>query len=276
MSESQRRELRKGLGRGARGAYPNIRGRGAHLWEFPGVTPADDSTATQWLVGALDHRWVQRRGVLVTVASFVPTGFAAYARVFHPVPRTWESDENGMLVAPVPLTLRWADVASWSGQTLRSDSDFHQLATPPPGRSPQPADLHITDPVTFSEAPPELLGALATILQAHTTTPDACWFALWDGYGDLGLSSDGGPARLHLPGRSYLLYTGPVTAATAFATPGAPHAPTLWWPADRAWFVGSDVDLDSSYVGGTEATIDQLLRQPDIEALPTSADTQLG
>lgn len=264
------------LSRAGRDAAPNIPGRGTRRWEFPGVTPAADSSEAEWPVGALDHRWTQGRGMPDIVASWVPRRFAAYARVFHPVPRTREPDEDGMPLTAGPLTLRWADVAAWSGQTLRSDSEFHHLATPVPGRSPQPTDLRIAEPP--GEPSPDLLDALATILRAHTTTPDACWFALWDGYGDLGgdSGSAGGPARLRLPGRSYLLYTGPVTAATAFATPGAPHAPTLWWPADRAWFVGGDVDLDSTYVGGSAPMIEHLLQQPEVEALPTSADQRIA
>ena len=29
--------------------------------------------------------------------------------------------------------------------------------------------------------------------------------------------------------------------------------PNLWWPADRAWRVASDIDLPSTYLGGTRA-----------------------
>lgn len=253
------------LGRTGRGEVPVISGRGARPWEFPGVTPATANTASQWLIDALDHRWAKRPRVPATVASFVPTRFAAYARIFHPVPRMRTIGEDG--TSPMP-SLRWADVAEWSGQTLRADTEFRQLATLRPDLRSRLADLAIATPA--SELPPELLSALAIILQTYTTRPETCWFALWDGYGDLGLDarSEREPARLNLPARSYLLYVGPVAAATAFATPGAPHAPTLWWPEDRAWFVGGDVDLDSTYVGGSEALIEELLRHPAIEALP--------
>ncbi len=270
----RRRDALKELAKGSRNAPPVIMGRGSRLWEFPGVASAVESTETQWLIDTLDHRWVLNRDVSSTVASWVPAGFASYARVFHPVPRIWGRDENGTPLAPVPLTLRWADVAEWSGQTLQAESNFQHIATPLPGRKLQTPDLHIADPA--SEPPVELLGSLATVLQANTSTPDECRFALWDGFGDLGLDSQGGPTRLRLIGRSYLLYTGSVMAATAFATRDAPHAPTLWWPADRAWFVGGDVDLDSTFVGGSKIMIDLLLQRPDIEALPTNTQTKIG
>jgi hypothetical protein len=73
--------------------------------------------------------------------------------------------------------------------------------------------------------------------------------------------------RVRLGGRDYLLYTGPIDAALAFAgTPG--QTPNLWWPADRAWCVATDVDLCWSYVGGSAALVNELLAYPALEALP--------
>lgn len=46
------------------------------------------------------------------------------------------------------------------------------------------------------------------------------------------------------------------------------HPPTLIWPADRAWFVAGDVDLDSTYVGGSHDLIAAILAEPDLEAWP--------
>ncbi len=156
---------------------------------------------------------------------------------------------------------------------LHAESNFHQIATPLPGRKLQTPNMYIGDPA--SELPVEQMSSLARVLQATTSTPNECWFALWDGLGDLGIGSDGGPKRLRLFGRSYLLYKGSVMATTTFATRGAPHAPTLWWPACRAWFVGGDVDLDSTFAGGSNILIQLLLQQPDIEALPTIAQAKI-
>jgi hypothetical protein len=64
-------------------------------------------------------------------------------------------------------------------------------------------------------------------------------------FGRLGRAGRG--AAPVISGRGARLWEFPgVTAAAAFATPGAPHAPSLWWPTDRAWLVGGDVDLDST------------------------------
>ncbi|MEV6837823.1 hypothetical protein AB0N17_25495 [Streptomyces sp. NPDC051133] len=48
--------------------------------------------------------------------------------------------------------------------------------------------------------------------------------------------------------------------------------PDLWWPADRAWCLGGDVDLTSTYVGGSAELIAGLLAAPDLEAHPVGPD----
>lgn len=54
-------------------------------------------------------------------------------------------------------------------------------------------------------------------------------------------------SRLPLPGRRHLLGRGSVGDAGRELQG---FLPNIWWPADRAWFVASDVDLMSTYVGG--------------------------
>jgi hypothetical protein len=78
--------------------------------------------------------------------------------------------------------------------------------------------------------------------------------------------------RVRLPNREYLLYQGPAEAVVA--TAGLPRAwgqcASLWWPADRAWCVASEVDLPWTYVGGPRGLIDAILADGRIEALPAS------
>lgn len=76
---------------------------------------------------------------------------------------------------------------------------------------------------------------------------------------------DGLPAfetfSLGSPFRRYVLLRGPVEAATQLPDPGEPGSfrrPDLWWPDDRRWFVATDTDFWSLYVGGDEAMIDEL------------------
>jgi hypothetical protein len=45
------------------------------------------------------------------------------------------------------------------------------------------------------------------------------------------------------------------------------ESPSLWWPDDHAWCVASEIDLDTTYIGCSEACRDDLLAVPEIEAL---------
>lgn len=124
---------------------------------------------------------------------------------------------------------------------------------------------------------PERSG-LAVTLTRHTSTPDRCWFCLWDGYGvpvamtvyppgtgrprtsrftvRLPRLRPRRPSRklVQLPNREYRLFTGPVAKGEGWV-----HGPNLWWPEDRAWCVASEIDLDYTLVGGTEELIGELM-----------------
>jgi uncharacterized protein YceK len=118
--------------------------------------------------------------------------------------------------------------------------------------------------------------ALAEILRVEASTPESCWFCLWEGFG--GLSEVVPEAawrspRVHLPGRNYILYTGPVEAVTLTSTGGRrprTQSANLWWADDRAWCVASEIDLPWTYVGGTAHLIERVLRDPSLEAFPAA------
>ncbi|CAA9211247.1 MAG: hypothetical protein AVDCRST_MAG83-64 [uncultured Arthrobacter sp.] len=98
------------------------------------------------------------------------------------------------------------------------------------------------------------------------------------------LALAGGP-YLELPGRRYILLdatadeladpTWPLRAGIGWfgGIPGP--MPQLIWPGDRAWFVGSEIDFDSTIVCGTRAFIDEVLAEPVLEALNVEPGTDL-
>jgi hypothetical protein len=45
----------------------------------------------------------------------------------------------------------------------------------------------------------------------------------------------------------------------------------LWWPDDHAWIVATEVDLNSTYVGGSSACVADLLDNPGLEVLSATA-----
>lgn len=52
-------------------------------------------------------------------------------------------------------------------------------------------------------------------------------------------------------------------------------APNMWWPQDRAWFVETDIDEDTTCVAGSKQAIDAVLSHPALEALPVGEDDRI-
>jgi hypothetical protein len=129
----------------------------------------------------------------------------------------------------------------------------------------------------------ELAGIIASIAAEFTTTAEHCWFGIWDGFGWLYASRSEPPTgmrtlahlppvegipRLRLPDRDYLLFSAPVGAVLALADYPTQQTPNLWWPDDHAWYVATDIDLTSTYVGGPMALIERLLADSRLAAMP--------
>lgn len=219
---------------------------------------SDDIDAGAWIGTRLSEFGSGR------VDSVIPAGFAAYARVLHPVDLDRQADD-------LSSATRWADVAAWSGEPLTSSAQWVDIALPRHfGRGPRPwtgdgpAEGDLSRPVARP---------LATLGRRFTTTPEDCRFAVWDGWGDLHHRPDA--PLLTLPNRHYFVYSGP--AAAVLAVPGGTASPpSLWWPRDQAWCVATEIDLDRTYVGGSAELIAALLTDPHLEAQQVDpADVQI-
>jgi hypothetical protein len=235
------------------------------------LRPSTEIQAADWLAPRL-----RRFGS--AVAAVVPDGFPAYVRILHPAR------------GPAGQPVRWADVAAWSGRSMHPLVQFHAIARPVAsgalGRAPWDGE-----PPPEGNLPPELLGILCMALAGRTSDADTCWFCLWDGYGwlhgspSVALLGGGGPIvvppafapevlhgpRVRLPARDYVLFTGPLGAATelGWADPlGSfwPQSPNLFWPSDRAWCVATEIDLFCTLVAGSEALAQTLVADPRLEA----------
>jgi hypothetical protein len=71
---------------------------------------------------------------------------------------------------------------------------------------------------------------------------------------------------VELGGTAYWLVRGPVELAAAnMAAEPAEQSAAIWWPADRAWCVVTDLDLVTTYLGGTAACVAELVGHPGLE-----------
>ncbi|WFR71201.1 hypothetical protein P9209_18420 [Prescottella defluvii] len=179
--------------------------------------------------------------------------FDAYARVFHPVYLQGGGDEW--------TRINWRTVAEQHGTIAHAAMSWQTITgTHRPGYDPEEGSL-----------PQPESRVLATILRNHTATPDACWFAIWDGYRDEGRPPPG--IELLDAYRNMVVLHGPIDAAEArFGTTphhrGGGYSANLWWPDDHTWCVATDIDLKSTYVGGSTACIAAILADPRLEAFP--------
>jgi hypothetical protein len=76
-----------------------------------------------------------------------------------------------------------------------------------------------------------------------------------------------------MPDRPMVLLGGPLRAAgRAFSRQAWPPSASLWWPDDRTWCVATDIDLQSTYVGGSAACIGAVLGDDRLESFAVSID----
>jgi hypothetical protein len=210
----------------------------------------------------------RRRGEPGTVGSLVPAVFEAYARILHPAVRYAGDDD---------VEVSWAEVAAHNGTvahplmqwaSITRSWDFTSSDSQPPVWDDSPSEGHLAVPVA---------GRLAGVLARHTATPGECLFGRWDGFGYDLASPDVPPRLLLRGGHDVILVQGTVTDATRNLAP-EPHeqSANLWWPADQAWCVVTDIDLMSTYVGGSAACIADLLAAPGLEVAPATPDDRVA
>ncbi|MFD3945343.1 hypothetical protein [Streptomyces sp. NPDC058579] len=212
--------------------------------------------------------WLTERrpgyGEFGTVSGVAAPGFAAYARVLHPA----ALDER-----PV----RWETVAAAYARRVGALTDWYEVIgaerfyqNAEDYGLPGVWDEHPAEGPT----PAEVAEALIPVLTRHTATPERCWFGLWHGYGRREWH---GTPTFSTPERDEILLSGPLADVVSVdAEEPFAELPDLWWPRDRAWCVGGDVDLVSTYVCGSEELIAELLAAPGLEAHRVAAGDRVG
>ena len=255
---------------------------------FPrGLDPVEDLSPSLWVQEALKD-WPAES---FRVRDLVPPVFEAYARILHRPNRPTDGR--------IP-TGSWAERAGEVGRELGPTADRDVLKGPntDEGRG----DDWRAEEGSLIELEAEALGSL---LSGHTSTSLDCWFALWSGWGDISGGSEvlyrtrgGTVAELSIrlrswleswrarreaaglktfpllgqSGRSYLLFHGAVDDAARFHLGYRFQSPALWWPQDHAWFVHTEIDGTSTYVGGSRPMIGRLVGEQILESFEVDAE----
>lgn len=251
------------------------------------MVPVDHLEPAQWLVEAITMFGGR-------VDQLMPGGYERYLRVFH------RPDQG----RPGLGSASWAETAARQGTVFHAEAQWTALTGAPQGTfSPEPMTGSL-DPLQ--------LRRLCELLPAHTTSPERCHFALWDGTGASPRSWDARP-RFSLPHRRHWLFApvpvgeipacsvelevagmeeqaaqGEVRGFVGVTSPaslaesarwhrreGFVQSPSWWWPEDRAWVIHSEVDYDSTLVAGSSELCSALLADAGIECLEVGPATLL-
>lgn len=232
------------------------------------------------------------------VGGLVPSGFESYARLLHPAWPAGEALADGRELDPLP----WKEVAKVSGGQMHPRVQFDALVGAEREKSRD------YEPDVGELPPALLSALCAVLAEHTRTPERCwfCLWEGWgwiDGSAGVIVTSGGasgrafdvppafpleiikGP-RVSLPGRDYILFEGPLNAANELgwrsgellsdAYPEVdfdpddfePQSPNLFWPQDRSWFVATEIDLDSTYVGGSQRLVKALLDDSRFEAWP--------
>lgn len=218
------------------------------------LAPEPDGTQGAWWLEQLAP-WGEHG---LPVSSLVPSSLPAVCQVLHP---WW---------GPDPEPISWRAAASRFG--FASVAEFDRSRGMGSDRAAQRAGLYAErgqfDNVTA--------GALIDNLTNATTTAHDVFVAVWDGWGDVPAQRFPGAARLATPRRGHFLLRGPLTGVLASIAASNSDRPAagLWWPADRSWFVATEIDFEWTFVGGRPTLMESLYADQRLEAAPTSFEAE--
>lgn len=173
---------------------------------------------------------------------------------------------------PQAVEVRWAEVAAANGRVMHPAAEWGSIT------GSWEYQRRLDQPGLFTESPrigslsSETARRLAAVLARHTAASESCWFGVWEGKGLLHRALHAAPT-FELPQRPMWLLGAPIHAAASSPYPrGWGDSANLWWPDDRAWCVGTEIDLMTTYVGGSQDCIEAVLAEESLEAMPISVD----
>lgn len=226
-----------------------------------------------------------------TVGSRVPTRYSSYVRILHAASLL---DER---------SVTWASVAAQTGQRLEASTRWRDLIG---SNELLDGEMRWTgvDPFPGPPTGVELRNLGETLISISAGTDEPCCYGIWSGWsmlaqrdmaigahpsselraklgqrlGALNPSAISDPKPL---GDRYYRFGKARLGQVVCDTMGDElfqsllWAPDVFWACDGSWFVHSDVELDSTLVGGSDRLCSAIVAQSDLEALPISVNEKV-
>ncbi|CAN5279006.1 hypothetical protein BH11ACT2_BH11ACT2_23500 [soil metagenome] len=255
----------------------------------------------KWTADVARGEWIAPRlagrGV---VGGTVPRGFEAYVRVFHPVD-PYETTRATWAQVTREYGTVWHAAMQWDS-VYRGDPN-RGCTRPQQGRLPVDLLALLSAPLADASTTPELatVGVWHGWGDLHPAGTGLLVASGGDGDAsaardrllaelaasvspEVSIAANLGPT-LSLPDREYVLLDADVREFVDAALvdsagigwhSGFGPSPNLLWPADRAWFLATEIDFDSTIIGASRALIDEILATSTLESAEVDADTSLA
>jgi hypothetical protein len=215
------------------------------------VKPADTLTSARWIAGACQGAWW-------TVGALVPNQYSLVLHVHAPDPsiEDWWSAYRDLYETIASIGERHTSSPDRAWFAVWEGHGFDHVTTHSAWREPA------LDDVT-RQAREDERSRLRDEDERRNAAIRAALLQV---------------PRFDLPNRTYYLLEGPVTAATQLRHPEPSREwrnPDLFWPDDRRWFVATDVDFWSLYIGGDDDFIAELSSNVPMRTEIVPLDRQL-
>ena len=217
------------------------------------ATASPDRGSLRWIQDGRVGDWIRLgdagRGYPQVVRDLVPDHFQAYARLLHPF---WLNGRR----------LRWQELASVHGCPMTPTMRVEDLLVTTL-KEARRAGLAVGGGMMS----PEMWETLGPILKRHSAS-EAVVFGIWEGRGTP--PSAPPDSLFSLPNRRYFLAEVPFTDSATSEV--LQHMVHIGWPLDRSWFLNTDIDCCSTYVGGRSELVAELLDSSQLEVMPAELD----
>lgn len=224
---------------------------------MPSFRPCSVADPAGWVADSLWRTYHSFGRMGAAVTSVLPSGFEAFLRVLHPFAGPFDGQDRPELAC--------GELAARLGRQLRPLAPVDQLIEGLDETALERLDVILPTPGAL---PTTIAHSIVDVLGRHTAMPKVCYFAVWEGYGGLH-PRQGFGAAFQIPSRRMYLYAAPIAAATErFDCESFPSAypPNIWWAADQAWCVVTEIDYRCTYIGCDGTAARELLTHPKLDA----------